>query len=117
MPPTPKLTYAQLRAILALVVSNDTMRLKLSDLFSGQGAAFTEIELIELIVQSEVDKDLIRIISGRDPDSMDALEGLEYISAFFSYMRANNEKLTAWLANTGLLPKAKPQATPSKSSK
>ena len=114
---TPSLTYAKLRAILALAVSNDTLRLKISDLLSGRGTNLTEIELVELIVESEVDKDLIRILSGKDPDAMDALEGLEYISSFFAYMRANSGKLAAWLANTGLVKRANVKKMPSRSSK
>ena len=113
----PALSYAQLREILALVVSNGTLRLKLADLLQGKAANLTEVELLDLIVQSEVDKDLIRILSNKDPDAMDALEGLEYISSFFAYTRANSARLTTWLANIGLRAQASVKKTPSKPSK
>jgi hypothetical protein len=48
---------------------------------------------------------------------MDALDGLEYISAFFAYTRANSARLTSWLANIGLRAQASAKKTPSKPSK
>lgn len=113
----PALSYAQLRDILALVVSNGALRLKVSELLQGKAANLTEVELLDLIVSSEVDKDLIRILSGADPDAMDALEGLEYISSFFAYTRANKSRLTAWLATIGLQARGSVKKTPSKPSK
>ncbi len=96
------LTYGQLRSILALAVTNDVAKGKLSDLLSGGLANINEIDLLSMIADSHVDSEIIRILSGRDPETMDALEGLEYISAFFGYMRANKSKFSGWLASFGL---------------
>jgi hypothetical protein len=73
----------------------------------------SEVELLELISKSEADKELIRIISNRDPDNMDAVEALEHISAFFVYTRANKDRFKSWLGNFGLAVKANP-STPSR---
>ena len=75
----PKLSYSQLRQILCLTISNATLKAKLEDFLSGKVAKVSEVELLELISQSEADKELIRIISNQDPDDMDALEARERI--------------------------------------
>lgn len=101
------LSYDQLRRILALCVDNGTIRMKMSDLLDGRIAEVSEMDMIELLKSSEIDCDVIRILSGKDPSEMDAIDGLEYLSAFFGYMRANKERLSGWLASIGLrAPKA-----------
>ena len=112
----PKLSYSQLRQILCLTISNQTLKAKLEDFLSGKVAKVSEVELLELISESEADKELIRIISTQDPDNMDAIEALEYISAFFVYIRANSERFKSWLGSFGLVVKASPD-TPSRVSK
>jgi len=112
----PKLSYSQLRQILSLTISNTTLKAKLEDFLSGKVTKVSEVELLELISQSEVDKELIRIISGREPEAMDAIEALEYISAFFVYIRANSERFKGWLGSFGLAVKASP-TTPTRGSK
>lgn len=97
-----KLSYDQLRQILAIAISNETIKGKLSDLMSGNMAEVSELDLLDLINKSQADKELIAIISGQDPDEMDAFEGLEYLSAFFGYIRANKEKFSVWLGSLGL---------------
>ena len=112
----PKLSYSQLRQILCLTISNATLKAKLEDFLSGKVAKVSEVELLELISQSEADKELISILSGRNPDEMDALEALEYVSAFFVYIRANKERFSIWLRSFGLAVTASP-TTPSRGSK
>ena len=112
----PKLSYSQLRQILCLTISNATLKAKLEDFLSGKVAKVSELELLELISQSEADKELIRIISNQDPDDMDALEALEHISAFFVYIRANKERFAGWLGSFGLAVTASPN-TPSRGSR
>ncbi len=108
-----KLSYNQLRQILALAISNDTIKAKLADLLAGKMAEVSELDLLAMISRSEVDKELIAILSGKDPDKMDALEGLEYISAFFAYIASNKEKYASWLASIGLkTPTKKKQTSP-----
>jgi len=112
----PQLSYSQLRQILCLTISNATLKAKLEDFLSGKVAKVSEVELLELISVSEVDRELISILSGRNPDEMDAIEALEYISAFFVYIRANSERFKGWLGSFGLAVKASP-ATPTRGSK
>jgi len=97
-----KLSYSQLRQILCLTISNKTLKAKLEDLLSGKVTKVSEVELLELISESEADKELIRIISNQDPDTMDALDALEHISAFFVYTRANKDRFKGWLGSLGL---------------
>ncbi|MDP3115176.1 MAG: hypothetical protein Q8M98_10460 [Candidatus Cloacimonadaceae bacterium] len=114
----PKLTYNQLRQILCLTISNQTLKAKLEDFLSGKVANVSEVELLELISDSEADKELIKILSNQDPTEMDALEALEYISAFFVYIRASKERFRSWLGSFGLavIPAPNP-ATPTRASK
>ncbi|MFA6977382.1 MAG: hypothetical protein WC194_11790 [Mesotoga sp.] len=112
----PKLSYSQLRQILSLTISNQTLKAKLEDFLSGKVTKVSEVEILQLISDSEVDKELIRIISGKEPEAMDAIEALEYISAFFVYIRANSERFKGWLGSFGLAVKASP-ATPTRGSK
>ena len=104
----PKLSYKQLRQILSLTISNQTLKAKLEDFLSGKVIKVSEIEILQLISDSEVDKELIRIIAEREPEEMDAIEALEYISAFFVYIRANSERFKGWLGSFGLAVKANP---------
>jgi len=114
----PKLSYSQLRQILSLTISNQILKAKLEDFLSGKVTKVSEVELLELISHSEVDKELIRIISNQEPDNMDAIEALEYISAFFVYIRANSERCKDWLGNLGLaVATVKSTDTPTRSSK
>jgi len=111
-----KLSYNQLRQILCLSISNKNLKAKLEDFLSGKIAHVKEMEFLELIKESEVDKDLITILSGCNPDEMDAVEALEYISAFFVYIRANKERFASWLGSFGLAVELSP-STPSRGSK
>jgi len=112
----PKLTYSQLRQILSLVLTNKGLRAKLEDFLSGKMTKFSELELLDMIQASEADKDLIRILSNLEPDEMDALDALEYISAFFAYIRASKEKCSSWLAGLGYTVK-NGKTTPTRGSK
>lgn len=110
------LSYSQLRQILSLTISNQTLKAKLEDFLSGKVTKVSEVEILQLISDSEVDKELIRIISNHDPDKMDALEALEYISTFFVYIRANSERFKGWLGSFGLAVKVQ-ENTPTRASK
>lgn len=112
-----KLTYAQLRDILSLIVKNEPIRLRVEDLIRGKLVNITEIELIDMVVDSGVDKDMIRIMSGQDPEQMDAVDGLEQIADFFGYMKANKERLAGWLSSFGLRAQGQVKSTRSKPSK
>jgi hypothetical protein len=112
----PKLSYSQLRQILCLTNSNTTLKAKLEDFLSGKVTKVSEVEILQLISDSEVDKELICIISSQDPDKMDALEALEHISAFFVYIRASKERFSIWLGSFGLAVTASPN-TPTRGSK
>jgi len=102
--------------IRSLTISNQTLKAKLEDFLSGKVTKVSEVEILQLISDSEVDKELIRIISNQDPDNMDAIEALEYIPAFFVYIRANKERFARWLGSFGLAVTASPN-TPSRGSK
>jgi hypothetical protein len=109
----PQLTYSQLRQILSLVLTNGKLRVKLEDFLSGKLTKVNEIELLDMIQDSEADKDLIRILSHDEPDDMDATEALEYIAAFFAYIRASKEKCSSWLAGLGYAVQKQPITTKS----
>jgi hypothetical protein len=102
------LTYSQLRQILSITLSNQHIRLKLADVFAGD-TELSELGLIETIVESGADLELIRIISGQDPENMDATEAMGWILAFFEYIRASLPKLKPWLES--ITSRVKPKKT------
>jgi hypothetical protein len=53
------LSYNQLRQILCLTISNKTLKAKLEDFLSGKVTKVSEVELLELISESEADIQLI----------------------------------------------------------
>ena len=108
------LTYSQLRQIMALSVSNGTIKAKLEDFLAGKIAAINEVQALEMIASSEVDKDLIRILTGKDPDTMEMFEALEVIASFFVFIRANKEKFSSWLRSLGYAVQAVPASTKGK---
>ncbi len=116
MKPIVKLSYGQLRQILCLTISNNILKAKLEDFLSGKLARVSELELLEMISESQADKELIRILSGQDPEDLDAMESLEYISSFFVYIRANKARFASWLRSFGSVVTVSPN-TPSKSSR
>lgn len=111
-----KLTYDQLRRILALLNDNSVLKAKLDAFFAGKLTGISETDILGLISSSEIDKDMIRILTGNDPDTMDALDGLQAIADFFAYVRANKARLSGWLESIGyrVVSKAKTGSKPSK---
>lgn len=92
-----KLSYGQFRQIMALTLTNGEIRTRLGDILGGNIGEITESDLLDIIYQSEVEKDIIRILSGQDPDTLDAIEALEYLASFFAYIRANKPRFAHWL--------------------
>lgn len=97
-----QLSYAQLRKILGIGLANGTIRGKLDDLLSGKLSGLSELEILELIQESEADVEMVRILSGQNPEELDAMEAMEYIAAFFGYIRANSARFNSWLGSLGL---------------
>jgi len=112
-----KLSYGQLRQIMALTLTNGEIRTRLGDLLNGSTKVISESDLLDLIYQSEVEKDIIRILSGQDPDTLDAIEALEYIASFFAYIRANKPRFAHWLESIGLKAVANAKTTNSPGSR
>lgn len=106
-----KLSYGQLRQIMALTINNGEVRTKLGDILNGKGGVIMEADLMDLLINSEVDKDIIRILSGQNPDTMDAIEALEILASFFAYIRASKPRFARWLESIGLKPPAKSGTT------
>ncbi|MDD3535163.1 MAG: hypothetical protein PHC50_03340 [Candidatus Cloacimonetes bacterium] len=99
------LPYTKLREILGAIIAAEPIRTSFADLLSGS-LNLTEIQLIDLIYQSQIDARIIEIL-GQDPESIDAIAGLELILSFFAYMKANASKFSDWLSNI-----ASPAAAP-----
>lgn len=111
------LTYDQLRRIIALVHDNPILKAKLDEFLSGRLTSVSESDLLGIIAQSEVDKEMIRILSAQDPDTMDAFDALQVIADFFAYIRANKSRFSGWLANLGYQVQSTPTPKSSKPSK
>lgn len=95
------LSYDQLRRIIALVHDNATLKAKLDEFLSGKLTSISETDLLGLVATSEIDKDMIRILTGNNPDTMDAFDGLQVIADFFAYIASNKQRFSSLLASTG----------------
>jgi hypothetical protein len=96
-----KLCYGQLRAILGLALENGRIKARFEDFLTGKLVNLSELELLELVRESEVDLELLRILTGSDPAEIDAVEALETIAVFFAYWRASKPRLQGWLGSLG----------------
>lgn len=105
------LSYTQLRKILGLALENETIKTKLGELISGKAADITEMDMINLVNKSEVDMQMIEILSGKNPAEIDAVEGLQYITDFFAYCASNKATFSTLLAGTGLKAQTNPKAS------
>ncbi len=92
-----KLTYNQLREILGTLITSDTIKATLGELISS-GKTINEMEVLDLIYQSNVDGQILTIL-GHDPDTIDAIQGMEVILSFFAYMRTNSAKFSGFLSS------------------
>jgi hypothetical protein len=110
-----KFSYGQLRAILGLALENGTVRLRLEDFLTGKLVNLNEMELLELVRESGVDLELLHILTGSDPATLDAVDALETVAAFFAYWRASKPKLDGWLGSLGFAVTS--ATTPSRGSK
>jgi hypothetical protein len=110
-----KLTYSQLRAILGLALENEKIKARFEDVLTGKLVNLNEMELLELLRESGVDLELLRILTGSDPAEIDAVEALETIAAFFAYWRASKPRLQGWLGSLGFAVSS--VTTPSRGSK
>lgn len=104
-----KLTYNQLREILGTLITSDTIKATLGELISS-GKTINEMEVLDLIYQSNVDGQILTIL-GHDPDTIDAIQGMEVILSFFAYIRGNSEKFSGFLSNFAF-PKAEEKPHP-----
>lgn len=104
-----KLTYTQLREILGILITSDPVRATLGELFS-KGKSISELEILDLIYQSNIDSQIIAIL-GYDPETIDAIQGMEVILSFFAYIRGNSEKFSGFLSNFAF-PKAEEKPHP-----
>jgi hypothetical protein len=100
-------------------VQNGTIKATLESFLSGTITSFTELSFIELILSSEVDVEIIRILTDQDPNDMDMFAGFQVLADFFGYIASNKLKLSALLASFGYqIQKTKnKKPTTSKSSK
>jgi hypothetical protein len=110
-----KLTYGQLRVILGLALENEKIRARFEDFLTGKLENLNELELLELVRESEVDIEFLRILTGSDPTTLDAVEAMETIAAFFAYWRASKPRLDGWLGSLGFAVAS--STTPSRGSK
>lgn len=100
------LSYSQLRQILCLILENESIRVKLEYLLSGKELKLSEIDFLQFLAESQVDKDMLRILSGTDPETLEAMEAVGYLIGFFGYIHSSKEKLRTCLSSFGLkLPK------------
>ena len=90
------INYGQLRRILALGFECKGVRQPLESFFNGDDVSMDVLALTQLVYESEVDCQMVEILTGKNALEMEAFEALEVIQDFFTYLKANAKKLKAF---------------------
>jgi hypothetical protein len=98
-----KIKYNQLREIISLVFKNSKIKALLQE--KGVTTLF-ELDFKDMIVvlaDSEVDIDMLQILTGKNAENIDALEAIEEISDFINFIMVNYPRLIPLVADMGFL--------------
>lgn len=95
------MSYATFRKVLATLLRNEGLRKRLNELMAGNQVELTEIGFLDLMEESKVDLDILRILAGREPDEIAPEQAAEVFTAFFSAVRGSWRKLRPLLDALG----------------
>jgi len=95
------ISYATFRKVLSTLLRNDQLRDGLTDLLSGNEMELSEVGFLDLLEASNVDIDILRILTGREPEAIGPEQAAEAFTAFFSAVRGSWRALTPLLDALG----------------
>ncbi len=88
-----KLTYRQLRDILALPVISKNFEGKLEDILAGE-ADLTIVGFAKMLAESRLDEEIVQILTGKDISEVDAIQGGEALANFIEFIKKNKDKFS-----------------------
>lgn len=106
-----KLSYSKLRKVFSVCLQNHTFRLVLEELLAGNTSEITEFEMLDLLVESEADLEVLEILTDKSPDSIPPEEAIDTFRVFFCSTRSTWQRLQPLLEDLGLKVQAEVQKT------
>ncbi len=83
------ISYATFRKVLSTLLRNENLRDGLTDLLAGNELELSEVSFLDLLEASNVDIDILRILTGREPEDTSPQQAAEVFTAFFSAVRGS----------------------------
>jgi hypothetical protein len=96
------LTYAKLRKVLSLFLKNPILRDGIQELISGKEKELDELGFLDLLDKSQVDVELLEILTEKKTGEISAEEAIGVFADFFCSIKASWQKLKPLLSGLGL---------------
>lgn len=97
-----KLSYAKLRKCLSVVLKNKVLREKLEGLIAGEEQELTEMSFLDALDESNVDGEILEILTDKKAEEVDAAEAIGVFCDFFTYIKTSWQRLKPMLSSIGL---------------
>ena len=94
-----KLSYAKMRKVLAILAKNDQVKEALANIGKGDGN-ITPLGFIGVLEESEIDIQILEIISAKGADEIDTIEAVEAFTGFFMVIKESWQKLAPLLPSS-----------------
>ena len=94
------LSYAKLRRVLSVFLSNQILRTELDNMLSGK--EITELSFLDIIFESKADVEILNILTDGNSDDIPADEAIEVFTDFFLTIKASWQKFKNLLSDLGL---------------
>lgn len=96
------LTYSKLRKVLSLFLKNPILRESIKELIEGKEQELDEIGFLDLLDKSQVDLEILEILTERKASDIPADEAIKVFADFFFSIKASWQKLKPLLSSLGL---------------
>lgn len=101
------LSYSKFRKISSLLIKNEVLRDSLQDLLEGKEVGITELGLLDLLEEAELDTQIIEILTDSNTDDISAEEGIKILLDFFLSIKNSFQSLRKLLLSLGFNLQAK----------
>ena len=101
------LSYSNFRKISSLLIKNEVLRDSLQDLLEGKEVGITELGLLDLLEEAELDTQIIEILTDSNTDDISAEEGIKILLDFFLSIKNSFQSLRKLLLSLGFNLQAK----------
>lgn len=105
------LSYAKLRRVLSVCLKNQTFRLFIEELINNNASEISELELLDLLDESEADLEVLEILTDKSPETIPPEQAIDTFRNFFCSMKNSWKRLQPLLEDLGLKVQAEIQKT------